>query len=204
MGGAVHQLGTRAHHERFLRKIATLELPGAFAMTEAGHGSDVQHLETTATWDPETKELVVHTPSDEARKEYVGNAARDGRMAVVFAQLDVAGESHGLHALIVPLREENGEACDGVRIEDCGEKLSEQFGGLNPAEMVTFVAGQVVENVVERLFARKIVQVIADAIPTPGEDSGNLLDREYQLELFRWREGHIVARRSQSLQARAR
>ena len=70
--------------------------------------------------------------------------------------------------------------------------FSEQFGGLNPAEMVTFVAGQLVETLVERLFARKIVQVIADAIPT-GDDSINLLDREQQLELFRWREGDIVA-----------
>ena len=28
-GGAVHQLGTERHHERYLRAIATLELPGA-------------------------------------------------------------------------------------------------------------------------------------------------------------------------------
>jgi acyl-CoA oxidase len=70
--------------------------------------------------------------------------------------------------------------------------FSEEFGGLNPAEMVTFVAGQVVETVIERLFARKIVQVIADAVPTR-DDTANLLDREHQLELFRWREGHIVA-----------
>src|SRR5436305_10697645 len=37
-GGAVHQLGTRRHHERYLQAIASLELPGCFAMTEAGHG----------------------------------------------------------------------------------------------------------------------------------------------------------------------
>jgi acyl-CoA oxidase len=405
-GGAVHQLGTGRHHERYLREIASLELPGAFAMTETGHGSDVQHLETTATYDPETDEFIVDTPIDHARKEYIGNAARDGRMAVVFAQLIVAGEGHGVHALIVPLRNSRGHVCDGVRIEDCGEKMglngvdngqiwfdhvrvpreallnryadvspegvysspidnankrfftmlgtlvqgrvcvsgasvtaaktaltiavryglrrrqfgppdgdevpildyrthqrrlmpplaqtyalhfaqaellerfhsvfsngtaeaadrerrelealaagmkatsswhathtiqtcreccggagymavnrlaalkadtdifttfegdntvlmllaargiltdfSDQFGGMNPAEMVTFVAGQVVENVVERLFARKIVQVIADAIPS-GDEHRNLLDREYQRDLFNWREGHIVA-----------
>jgi len=63
---------------------------------------------------------------------------------------------------------------------------------LDPREMVTFVAGQAVETVVERLFARKIVQVIGDAV-TGGEDSIDLLDREHQLELFRWREGHITA-----------
>jgi len=57
---------------------------------------------------------------------------------------------------------------------------------------VTFVAGQAVETVVERLFARKIVQVISDAVPTR-DDNRNLLEREHQLELFRWREGHIIA-----------
>ncbi len=403
-GGAVHQLGTPRHHQRYLRAIATLELPGAFAMTETGHGSDVQHLETTATYEPETEEFVIHTPVEQARKDYIGNAARDGRMAVVFAQLIVGNESHGVHALIVPLRDESGEVCDGVRIEDDGEKaglngvdngliwfdnvrvpreallnrygdvspdgaysspidnankrfftmlgtlvqgrvcvagasvsaaklalaiairyglrrrqfgppdgeeveilqyrthqrrlmplmaktyalhfaqaellekfhsafsneappdrerrelealaaamkatsswhalhtiqtcreccggagymavnrfaalradtdifttfegdntvlmllaarglltdFSENFGGMNPAEMVTFVAGQVVENVVERLFARKIAQVIVDAVPTRDE-STNLLDRDYQLDLFQWREGHMVA-----------
>jgi acyl-CoA oxidase len=68
----------------------------------------------------------------------------------------------------------------------------DQFGDLDPREMVTFVAAQAVETVVERLFARKIVQVIGDAIPTR-EDDTNLLDREHQLDLFRWREGHITA-----------
>jgi acyl-CoA oxidase len=403
-GGAIQQLGTRPHHERYLRATAALELPGAFAMTETGHGSNVQHLETTATYDADAHEFVIHTPVEEARKEFIGNAARDGRMAVVFAQLVVDDESHGVHALVVPLRDESGRLCDGVRIEDNGEKaglngvdngliwfdnvrvpresllnrygdvspegaysspidnpnkrfftmlgtlvqgrvcvsgasvsaaklaltiatryglrrrqfgppdgeevellqyrthqrrlmpllaktfalhfaqtellekfhavfsgpespdrerrelealaaamkatsswhtlhtiqtcreccggagymavnrfaalradtdifttfegdntvlmmlaarglltdFSENFGGMNPAEMVTFVAGQVVENVVERLFARKIAQVIVDAVPTRDE-SANLLDRDYQLDLFQWREGHMVA-----------
>ncbi len=405
-GGAVQQLGTRPHHERYLRAIASLELPGAFAMTESGHGSNVQHLETTATYDPDRQEFVIDTPGEQACKEYIGNAARDGRMAAVFAQLTVGDESHGVHTLVVPLRDEHGRVCSGVTIEDDGEKLglggvdngrisfdhvrvpreallnrygdvsaegvysspidnvnkrfftmlgtlvqgrvcisgasisaaktaltiairhglrrhqfgppdgdevpildyrtqqrrlmpllaktyalhfaqaellerfhgafsggiddtpdrerreleslaagmkatsswhatetiqtcreccggagymavnrfaalkadtdifttfegdntvlmllaarglltdfSEHFGGLNPAEVVTFVAGQVVETVVERLFARKIVQVIADAVPTRDEH-GNLLERDYQLDLFRWREGHIVA-----------
>jgi acyl-CoA oxidase len=68
----------------------------------------------------------------------------------------------------------------------------DHFGELDPREMVTFVAAQAVENVVERLFARKIAQVISDAVPT-GDDESHALDREQQLELFRWREGHITA-----------
>ncbi|TDC88389.1 acyl-CoA oxidase [Saccharopolyspora aridisoli] len=121
-GGAVVALGTEHHHERYLRDIMSAELPGCFAMTETGHGSDVQSLGTTATYDPATREFVVHTPHEAARKEYIGNAARDGRVAVVFAQLITAGQSHGVHALLVPIRDGSGHPCEGVRIEDCGRK----------------------------------------------------------------------------------
>src|SRR3954447_4704252 len=122
-GGAVLHLGTERHHERHLRDIATLELPGCFAMTETGHGSNVQALRTTATYDAETEEFVVHTPDDDARKDYIGGAARDGRLAAVFAQLSVGGESHGVHALLGPVPDDDGSVLPGVRIEDCGAKL---------------------------------------------------------------------------------
>ncbi len=125
-GGALQALGTRKHHERYLPQMMTLELPGCFAMTESGHGSDVQSLRTTATYDVERQDFVISTPDDDARKDYIGNAARDGRIAVVFAQLVTQGESHGVHAVLVPIRDERGEPCPGVRIEDCGHK-----GGLN-------------------------------------------------------------------------
>ncbi|RKQ92921.1 acyl-coenzyme A oxidase [Solirubrobacter pauli] len=122
-GGAILHLGTAKHHARYLHDVGSMALPGCYAMTETGHGSNVQALRTTATYDPETQEFVVHTPDDDARKDYIGNAARDGRMAVVFAQLITGGESRGVHALLVPIRTEEGEVCDGVRIEDCGAKL---------------------------------------------------------------------------------
>jgi acyl-CoA oxidase len=122
-GGAVLHLGTEPHHERYLADIAALELPGCFAMTETGHGSNVQALGTTATYDPQTEEFVVHTPDDHARKDYIGNAARDGRMAAVFAQLIAGGEERGVHAILVPLRDEQGDTLPGIRIEDCGPKL---------------------------------------------------------------------------------
>jgi acyl-CoA oxidase len=124
-GGAVLHLGTRKHHERYLADVISLDLPGCFAMTESGHGSNVQQVETTATYDPEAQEFVVHTPTDSARKDYIGNAAAHGRMAAVFAQL-ISGdstESRGVHALLVPIRDGRGSPCPGVRLEDCGEKL---------------------------------------------------------------------------------
>jgi acyl-CoA oxidase len=66
-GGAILHLGTERHHERYLRAVAAMDLPGCFAMTETGHGSNVQALGTTATYDADAQEFVVHTPDDEAR-----------------------------------------------------------------------------------------------------------------------------------------
>jgi acyl-CoA oxidase len=122
-GGAVLHLGTERHHERYLRDIATARLLGCFAMTESGHGSNVQAVGTTATYDHESHELVVNTPGAWARKDYIGNAACDGRLAAVFAQLVVNGEERGVHCVLVPIRNEDGDVLPRVAIEDCGPKL---------------------------------------------------------------------------------
>jgi acyl-CoA oxidase len=120
--GAILNLGTEQHHERYLADALDLTLPGCFAMTETGHGSNVQALETTATYDPDTDELVVDTPTTSGRKDYIGNAAEHGRMAVVFAQLHADGDDHGVHAVLVPIRDDDGEPLPGVHLEDCGPK----------------------------------------------------------------------------------
>ncbi|MBI1358490.1 MAG: acyl-CoA oxidase [Acidobacteria bacterium] len=121
-GGAIRMLGTARHHDRHLRRAGTVELPGCFAMTELGHGSNVADIETTAVYDAATGEIVVNTPADSAHKEYIGNAAAHGRLAVVFAQLEVGGQGYGVHAVLVPIRNDDGSTAAGVRIEDCGEK----------------------------------------------------------------------------------
>jgi acyl-CoA oxidase len=122
-GGAINHLGNEHHQQRYLPDVMTVDLPGCFAMTETGHGSDVQSLRTTATYDPDRGEFVLHTPDEDARKDYIGNAARDGRLAAVFAQLVTRGETHGVHCFLVPIRDGDGEPMPGVRIEDCGHKM---------------------------------------------------------------------------------
>src|SRR6202790_5036581 len=86
-GGAIENLGTERHHEAYVQKIIDLDLLGCFAMTETGHGSDVQSLETTATYDRVTDEFVIHSPTRTSRKDYIGGAAQTAKVAAVFAQL---------------------------------------------------------------------------------------------------------------------
>ncbi|WP_082500390.1 acyl-CoA dehydrogenase family protein [Nocardioides sp. Leaf285] len=121
-GGAVLQLGTKEHHDRYLPDLIAGRLLGCFAMTETGHGSNVQALGTVATFDLATQEFVITTTSEEAGKDYIGNAAVHGTVAVVFAQLEIGGESQGVHAFVVPIRVD-GEPAPGVRIEDDGPKM---------------------------------------------------------------------------------
>ncbi|WP_280432124.1 acyl-CoA dehydrogenase [Nocardia brasiliensis] len=120
-GGAVENLGTERHRE-YIKRLLSLDLLGCFAMTESGHGSDVANLETTATYDPETQEFVVHSPTPSARKDYIGGAAEHARMAAVFAQLVTQGKNQGVHCLLVPIRDEAGADLPGVTTFDDGLK----------------------------------------------------------------------------------
>lgn len=120
--GAVANLGTERHHREYLAAAASLELPGCFAMTETGHGSNVRDLETTAKYHSAGDEIVIHTPHDLARKDYIGNAALHGKAAVVFARLIVDDIDRGVHAIYVPIRDEEGRTLPGIRIEDDGKK----------------------------------------------------------------------------------
>lgn len=121
-GGSVYNLGTQKHHEKLLPGIMSLETPGCFAMTETGHGSNVAGLETVARYDKESDELVITSTTPGARKDYIGGAAKHARFASVFSQLEVDGENQGVHAVIVPIRDEEGNPLPGVTISDCGEK----------------------------------------------------------------------------------
>ena len=125
-GGAVENLGTERHHEAYVKKIIDLEMLGCFAMTETGHGSDVQSLETTATYDVDTEEFVVHSETPTARKDYIGGAAETARVAAVFAQLitteDGKPVNHGVHCVLVPIRDDEGNDLPGVTTSDCQYK----------------------------------------------------------------------------------
>jgi acyl-CoA oxidase len=138
-GMSVMFLGTEKHYKKYLKAIGTLELPGCFAMTETNHGSNVKGIETTATYNHNSQTFTIHTPHAKAQKEYIGNAAKHGQMATVFAQLIIDGKNYGVNAFVVPLRDKNGKVLKGITIGDCGQKM-----GLNGVDNGTIIFDHVV------------------------------------------------------------
>uniref|UniRef100_A0A7S1KP28 Acyl-coenzyme A oxidase n=1 Tax=Percolomonas cosmopolitus TaxID=63605 RepID=A0A7S1KP28_9EUKA len=120
--GSLMNLGTERHKD-VLRRAEKGEIMGAFGMTELAHGSAVQKLETTATYDPDTKEFVINTPSKNALKWWLGNAACTATLCSVFARLIVKDQDYGIHVFLVPIRDEKTkQPLPDVIIGDCGDK----------------------------------------------------------------------------------
>ncbi|KAE8637147.1 acyl-coenzyme A oxidase, peroxisomal [Cucumis sativus] len=129
-GGSVLNLGTKKHRDKFFDGIDNVDYPGCFAMTELHHGSNVQGLQTTATFDLITDEFIINTPNDGAIKWWIGNAAVHGKFATVFAKLVLPTHGSkktadmGVHAFIVPIRDlKTHKTLPGIEIHDCGHKV---------------------------------------------------------------------------------
>ncbi|KAL6079438.1 Acyl-coenzyme A oxidase [Balamuthia mandrillaris] len=131
MGGGLLSLGSQ-RHQHLVDAVTSLDLLGCFAMSELGHGSDVRGLETTATYDPQTKEFIIHTPTTLAQKYWIGGALT-AEQGIVFAQLVMPdGTNHGIHTFICPIHRPlsaearstaNLETVPGVTVTDVGVKL---------------------------------------------------------------------------------
>ncbi|KAG0050274.1 hypothetical protein BGZ83_004926 [Gryganskiella cystojenkinii] len=110
--------------ERFLKPAQRYEIIGCYAQTELGHGSNVQGIETTATYVPETDEFEIHTPYLTASKWWIGGLGKAANHAVVMARLITAGKDFGPHAFVVPIRSmEDHTLLPGVMAGDIGPKF---------------------------------------------------------------------------------
>merc|ERR1719166_567515 len=132
-GGTVLKLGTERHHKQLLEGIDNLQDVGCFGLTELGYGNNAVEMETTATYDAETKEFVVHTPHPLAQKYWITNGAVHAKHVVVMAQLLVNGKNEGIHAVLVRMRDDDMNTMPGVTIEDMGYKMG--LNGVDNAKL---------------------------------------------------------------------
>ena len=115
-------LGTEKHKKWVKRAFQTADF-GCFMLTEVGHGSNVQGILTTATYDHASRGFVLNTPVDEGMKFWIGNLAETANMGVAFAQLLVNGKNEGVHAFLIRIRDDQGNLLPGMVVGDCGSKM---------------------------------------------------------------------------------
>ncbi|KAG0001077.1 acyl-Coenzyme A oxidase, partial [Modicella reniformis] len=124
---ALMLFGTAEQQDKWMDDIDSWRVIGCFAMTELGHSSNLRGLETTSTWDPETNEFVVHSPTLTATKWWIGMSGETATHTVAICQTVVNGENHGINWFIVPLRDpKTGRLLPGVTCGDIGHKSSRQ------------------------------------------------------------------------------
>jgi len=121
-GGTLLKLGTDKHRQ-LAPKIDSLDAIGCFALTELGYGNNAVEMEATAKYDEAKHEIVVNTPTALSQKYWITNGAVHAKWAIVFAQLFIANNNEGIHAILVRIRNEDMSVCDGVTIHDMGMKL---------------------------------------------------------------------------------
>jgi acyl-CoA oxidase len=190
-------LDYRAHQRRLLPRLArTFALHAAQQeLTQRLHESAGEEPEGDDDADADRRELEATaagikaastwhaTDTIQTCREACGGAGylAENRFAALKADTDVFSTFEGDNTVLLQLVAKG--MLTGYR---------DQFGDLDPLGMVRFVADQVLETVVEKTSARQLVERLVDAVPTRDDDAG-LLDREYQLELLRWREEHVLS-----------
>jgi acyl-CoA oxidase len=97
--------------------IDTLKDVGCFGLTELGYGNNAVEMETTATYDKQTQEFIVNTPTTLAQKYWITNGALHAQHCVVFAQLKIDDQNHGMNEFV----------CSSIR----PSKTSSAFGNAN-------------------------------------------------------------------------
>ncbi|PRP84162.1 hypothetical protein PROFUN_04153 [Planoprotostelium fungivorum] len=119
--------GTSEQWKEYEQDIHHMRVLGCYSMTELGHSSHLPGLETTATFDRQRDEFVIHSPSITATKWWIGMSGQAATHTVVLAQLMIDGKNHGLHWFIVPLRSrDTGRLHPGVTAGDIGAKVGRQ------------------------------------------------------------------------------
>lgn len=100
---------------------------GCYAQTELRHGSNLSALRTTATFDQDTDEFIIHTPDPADAKCWAGGLGKTATHAIVQAKLIIHGKDYGLHPLLIQIRDlKTHKVLPGLEIHDMGPKLGSE------------------------------------------------------------------------------
>jgi acyl-CoA oxidase len=83
-GGTLMALHTERHLD-FMKKVDSLEHMGCFCFTELGYGNNAPKMETTATFDENTQEFIINSPTTASQKYWITNGACHANYSIVFA-----------------------------------------------------------------------------------------------------------------------
>nr|XP_026497149.1 probable peroxisomal acyl-coenzyme A oxidase 1 [Vanessa tameamea] len=121
---AIMGQGTDEQKEYWLKRANNLEIIGTYAQTELGHGTFLRGLETTATYDANTEEFILNSPTLTAYKWWPGGLAHTANYCVVMAQLLIKDKSYGIQPFMVQIRdEETHMPLPGIKVGEIGPKL---------------------------------------------------------------------------------
>ncbi|CAI5730645.1 unnamed protein product [Hyaloperonospora brassicae] len=116
--------GDDEQRAKWLPLAKQFKILGAYAQTELGHGSNVQGIETVATFDKATQEFIVDSPTLTSRKWWPGGLGKTATHAIVHARLTLDGQDVGVQAFIVQLRSTHDHMpLPGIEVGDIGPKV---------------------------------------------------------------------------------
>ncbi|XP_052079728.1 peroxisomal acyl-coenzyme A oxidase 1-like isoform X2 [Mytilus californianus] len=120
----IEQQGTAEQKEKWLAPAYEEEIKGTYAQTEMGHGTFLRGLETTATYDPKTKEFILNSPTLTSIKYWPAALGKTTNHCVVVAQLFTQGTCHGIHTFMLQTRSlEDHSVLPGIEVGVIGNKF---------------------------------------------------------------------------------
>jgi len=114
-------LGTDAQVAEWVPLAESGKIIGSYAQTELGHGTQVRGIETTATFDRDADEFVIHSPTLSSTKYWPGALGCASTHTLLMASMIIDGKNLGVHAFILQIRSlEDFKPLPGIELGDIG------------------------------------------------------------------------------------
>ncbi|QMR43156.1 hypothetical protein [Klebsiella aerogenes] len=106
----------RPHLQKYIDELERVETKGIYMVTEIAYGNNAMSMQTKATFDKNSQEFIITTPSPSACKfmPYLSSDEQP-KLAIVMARLWLEEKDCGIHPFVVRCRDRNGKLLPGVQ-----------------------------------------------------------------------------------------